>query len=163
MKVHKRKKSTRYRGSQTHRRGHRKRTKGSGNKGGVGMSGSENQKKSMVLNLYGIEYFGRDKALRRGRKPKKLEVINLDDLIKRFDSLVKQGVAKQSKSGFEFNLEGYKVLAGSGNFASKISVKASAASQSAIEQIKSAGGSIELGLNEENDNKKTEAKKEQKK
>ncbi|HLF54000.1 MAG TPA: hypothetical protein VI544_02365, partial [Candidatus Nanoarchaeia archaeon] len=72
MKVKKRKKNTRYRGSQTHFRGHRKRTKGSGNKGGVGMSGSENQKKSMVINLYGIEYFGRDKALRRGRKPKKL-------------------------------------------------------------------------------------------
>src|SRR3989304_5737328 len=144
MKLHKRKKSTRYRGSQTHKRGHRKRTKGSGNKGGVGMSGSENQKKSMVINLYGIEYFGGDKTLRRGRVSPKLEVINLDDLIQRFDSLVKQGIAKQTKSGFDFNLSGYKILGGSGNLNAKIFVKASAASNSAIAQIKESGGSMEL-------------------
>ena len=170
MKVKKRKKSTRFRGSQTHRRGHRKRTKGSGNKGGVGMSGSMNQKKSMVLNLYGMEYFGGYKALRRGRVSPKLEVINLDALIQRFDSLVKQGIAKQTKSGFDFNLSGYKLLGGTGNLNAKISVKASAASQSAIEQIKSSGGSIELEGAEEEKVEKKEAvpaeakvKKEQKK
>jgi len=142
MRIKKRKKSTRYRGSQTHRRGHRKRTRGLGNKGGVGMSGSENQKKSLIMNLYGPEYFGGDRALRRKVAPK-LKVINLNDLIERFDSLVKQGAAKQTKSGFEFNLPGYKVLAGNGLNA-KISLKASAASKSAIEQVKAAGGSIDL-------------------
>src|SRR3989344_7991539 len=101
MKVKKRKKSTRYRGSQTHKRGHRKRTKGSGNKGGVGMSGSENQKKSLIINLYGMEYFGGDRARRRGHVHRKLKVINLSDLIARFDSLVKQGIAKQTSKGFE--------------------------------------------------------------
>src|SRR3989344_968015 len=143
MKVKKRKKSTRYRGSQTHKRGHRKRTKGSGNKGGVGMSGSENQKKSWVINKFGIEYFGRDKALRRGHSAPKLKVINLSDLIERFDSLIKQGIAKQTPKGFEFNLIGYKIL-GNGPLGAKIFVKASAASKQAIEQIKAAGGSIEL-------------------
>ena len=167
MKFKKRKKSTRYRGSQTHRRGHRKRTKGSGNKGGVGKSGIENQKKSWVINKFGIEYFGSDKALRRGRVPKKFKVINLDDLIRRFDSLVKQGKAQQTKSGFEFNLEGYKLLGGSGNLNAKISVKASAASESAIAQVKAAGGSIELKESEEIaeakiKEKKEEAKKESK-
>lgn len=165
MKFKKRKKNTRYRGSQTHRRGHRKRTKGSGNKGGVGKSGIENQRKSWVINTFGIEYFGGDRALRRGRTPKKLKVINLDDLIKRFDSLVKQGLAKQTKSGFEFTLNGYKVLGGSGNLNAKISVKASAASNSAIEQIKSAGGSIELEETADAniEEKKEEVKKESKK
>jgi len=152
MKLKKRKKSTRYRGSQTHRRGHRK-------KGGVGMSGSENQKKSLIMNLYGPEYFGGDRAIRRKVAPK-LKVINLNDLIERFDSLVKQGTAKQTKSGFEFNLPGYKVLSGTGLNA-KISLKASAASKSAIEQVKAAGGSIELKKNKEA--KKLEEKKEENK
>ena len=163
MKVKKRKKSTRYRGSQTHKRGHRKRTKGSGNKGGVGLSGSMNQKKSMIMNLYGMEYFGGDRALRRGRVAPKLKVINLNDLIERFDSLVKQGIAKQTKSGFEFNLSGYKLLAG-GGLNAKISVKASAASDSAIAQIKESGGSIELKEKEKQvSEKKVEVKAELKK
>ena len=131
MNLKKRKKSTRYRGSQTHKRGHRKRTKGSGNKGGVGMSGSENQKKSWVINKFGIEYFGRDKALRRGHSAPKLKVINLSDLIERFDSLIKQGIAKQTQKGFEFNLKGYKIL-GNGPFGSKIFVKASTSSNPTI-------------------------------
>jgi len=158
MRFTKRKKNTRYRGSQTHFRGHRKRTKGSGNRGGKGMSGSENQRKSWIINEFGIEYFGNDKALRRGRVRPKLKVINLNDLIDRFDSLIKQGIAKQTKSGFEFNLKGYKLLAGKGANA-KISVKASTASNSAIEQIKEAGGSIELDFPKEE--KVEETKKEE--
>jgi len=161
MRFAKRKKNTRYRGSQTHFRGHRKRTKGSGNQGGKGMGGSENQKKSWVINEYGIEYFGGDKTLRRGRVRPKLKVINLNDLIDRFDSLIKQGIAKQTAKGFEFNLKGYKLLAGKGANA-KISVKASSASNSAIEQIKEAGGSIELEFpKEENVEEKPVEKKEE--
>jgi large subunit ribosomal protein L15 len=165
MKFRKRKKNTRYRGSQTHRRGHRKRTKGLGNQGGKGMSGSENQKKSLIMNLYGPSYFGGDKTLRRGRVPQRLKVINLNDLIERFDNLVHQGIAKQTAKGFEFNLKGFKLL-GDGPIGAKISVKASAASKSAIEQIKAAGGTIELESEEkakkEEPEKKPEAKPEEK-
>ena len=141
MTFKKRKKSSRYHGSQTHKRGHRKRTKGLGNKGGVGMSGSMNQKKSLIIKLYGMEYFGGDKTLRRGRVAPKLKTINLNDLIEQFDNLVKKGVAKMTPKGFEFNLKGYKVL-GKGPLGAKISVMASAASKSAAAQIKEAGGSI---------------------
>jgi ribosomal protein L15 len=161
MKLKKRKKSTRYRGSQTHFRGHRKRTRGLGNKGGVGMSGSENQKKSLIMNLYGPEYFGGDKTLRRGKTRPKLKTINLSELIRRFDSLVKQGIAKQTPKGFEFNLKGYKLLA-SGSLNAKISVKASAASKSAIAQIKDAGGSLELEQEEVEEVKKEEKPAEEK-
>ena len=157
MRFTKRKKSTRYAGSQTHKRGHRKRTKGLGNRGGVGMSGSENQRKSWIINQFGMEYFGKDKALRRGHKAPKLKVINLNDLIEQFDTLIKKGMAKQTAKGFEFNLKGYKLLAGTGANA-KISVKASQASQAAIEQIKAAGGSIELDSYEEDKENKEEKK-----
>ncbi len=156
----KRRKATRYRGSQTHKRGHRKRTKGSGNQGGYGMAGTGkrgDQKKTLILNLYGKEYFGKDRTLRRGPVAPKLKVINLDDLTERIDTLVKKGIAKLGK-GFEFNLIGYKLLGGTKGLASKINVKASAASKSAIEQIKTAGGSIEL----ESDKKKPEEDKEKK-
>ena len=161
MKFKKRKKNTRYRGSQTHRRGHRKRTRGLGNQGGKGKSGSENQKKSEIIKLYGIGYFGGDRALRRGRVAKKLKVINLNDLIEGFDNLVKKGIAKQTPKGFEFNLKGYKLL-GNGPIGAKISVKASAASESAIEQVKAAGGSIELESEKEEEKELKEEAKEEK-
>lgn len=171
MRIKKRKKNTRYRGSQTHRRGHRKRTKGLGNRGGVGMGGSENQKKSLIMNLYGPSYFGGDRARRRGRAVPKLKVINLNDLIEKFDNLINQGIAKQTSKGFEFNLKGYKVLSGSSGASlnAKISVKASAASEAAIAQIKEAGGTIELDEVKEievkekvNKEVKAEEKKEEK-
>jgi large subunit ribosomal protein L15 len=152
----KRKKNTRYRGSQTHRRGHRKRTKGSGNRAGFGMAGSGKKscaKKMTVIDLCGgMNYFGGDKTLRRGRVAPKLKVINLSDLVSRFDNLLEQGIAKQTPKGFEFNLKGYKVLAGSGLNA-KVSIKATTASKSAIEQVKESGGTIELERSDEEENK----------
>jgi len=160
MSFKKRKKNTRYRGSQTHKRGHRKRTKGSGNKGGVGMSGVENQKKSWVIKNLGIEHFGKDIPRGRGHiTTPKLKVININNLIERFDALTKQGIAKMTPKGFEFNLEGYKLLAGKGATA-KMSVKASQASESAIAQIKDAGGSIELESYDDKEDKAEEKKEE---
>jgi len=146
MKVKKRRKNTRYRGSQTHFRGHRKRTRGSGNQGGVGMAGTgkrADQKKTLVIKLYGNAYFGKDKTLRRGSVAPRLEAINLKDISERLDSLVKQGKAKESKGAYELNFEGYKIL-GEGELKQKLVIKASAASKSAIEKIKKAGGSIEV-------------------
>lgn len=156
MRTHKRKKSSRYRGSQTARRGHRKRTKGSGNKGGVGLAGTGkrgDQKKTMVINWTGggNTYFGKDKTLRAGRKPVKLEVINLNDIVKRYD--IKK----------EINLEGYKVL-GEGEVKEKLTVKASAFSESAKEKIEKAGGkAVALLAENEEKVKKPEEKKEAKK
>ncbi|MCU0642198.1 MAG: uL15 family ribosomal protein [archaeon] len=164
MKTKKRRKNTRYRGSQTHRRGHRKRTKGSGNRAGFGMANTGKKscaKKMTVIKLCGgMNYFGGDKTLRRGSVAPKLNVINLSDLVSRFDNLLEQGIAKQTSKGFEFNLKGYKVLAGSGLNA-KVSIKATTASKSAIEQVKAAGGTIELERNKEE--KPKEEKKEAKK
>ncbi|MEK6824398.1 MAG: 50S ribosomal protein L15, partial [Nanoarchaeota archaeon] len=65
MKLKKRRKFSRWRGSRTHGRGRKNRTRGSGNQGGVGMSGTGkrgDQKKTLVINLYGNDYFGKDKT-----------------------------------------------------------------------------------------------------
>ena len=129
MKVKKRKKASRFRGTHTHGRGGKKKARGSGHRGGVGMSGTgkrADQRKTYVLNLYGNDYFGKDKTLRR--KPSvKLKEINLKDLEKFKEK--------------EINLKGYKIL-GEGEVKEKLKITASAASSSAIEKIKKAGGEI---------------------
>jgi len=128
----KRKKSTRHRGSHTHGRGFKKKARGSGHRGGVGMAGTgkrADQKKTKILNLK-EKYFGKKKALRRKIKPK-LKTINLRD------------IAKKIKDKKEINLKGYKILS-LGEINEKIIIKASAASESAIDKIKKAGGDITL-------------------
>src|SRR3989344_209030 len=114
MKIKRRRKSNRYRGGQTAKRGRRSITRGSGNQGGVGMAGTGkrgDQKKTLVIKLTGgNNYFGKDKTLRRGNFAKKLEVINLDDISARIHVLVHKGLAKDAKGAYEIDLEGYKIL-----------------------------------------------------
>lgn len=137
MGFKKRRKSSRYRGSQTAKRGAKERTRGSGNRGGYGMAGTgkrADQKKTLVLNLYGNDYFGKSKTLRRPVRIK-LDSINLRDIVLRLESL-------KDKDGI-INLEGYKIL-GEGEVKSKLVIKASAASKSALDKVKKAGGEIIL-------------------
>ena len=101
------------------------------------------QKKTLILNLFGNEYFGKDKALRRGTPRPKLKAINLGSISEEIHRLIKEGKAKESKGIYEINLKGYKILA-DGELKIKASIKASAASASAIEKIKAAGSTIEL-------------------
>jgi len=131
MKTKKRKKQTRMRGSHTNKRGFKKKARGSGNRGGVGMAGTgkrADQKKTLVLKLYGNDYFGKDKRLRR--KPAiELKVINIRD------------IKDKARGKSELNLKGYKLLS-SGELKEKIKIVVSAASQSAIDKIKKAGGDV---------------------
>src|SRR3989344_5407367 len=106
MKAKKRKKSSRFRGTHTHGRGFKKKARGSGHRGGVGMAGTGkrgDQKKSKVLNLFGNKYFGKVRPLAK-KSSKKLEVINLRELSEKY------GNKKEIK------LLGYKIL-GKGDIA----------------------------------------------
>src|SRR3989338_6949990 len=97
MRLKKRTKSSRYRGTHTHGRGFKKKARGSGHQGGKGMAGTGKRgdaKKTLILNLYGNNYFGKSKTLRKP-KPIKLKTINLRDL---------------PKNQQEINLKGYKIL-----------------------------------------------------
>lgn len=162
MKLKKRRKSSRYRGSQTAHRGAKERTRGSGNRGGKGMAGTgkrADHHKSYIYRYYGKEYWGKDKALRRGSVPLKLEVINLRDIQRTLASLVAQGKAKESgKGAYDITLKGYKIL-GDGDFSLKAHITASAASQSAIKKVKAAGGTLTIEsaeTEEKGENDKTE-------
>ena len=152
FKVKKRRKSGRYRGSQTAKRGAKERTRGSGNRGGKGMAGTgkrADQRKSFVINLTGgNNYFGKSKTLRRGHVQPKLEVINLNDIQQKYDTKK------------EINLSGFKIL-GDGEVKSKLNIKASAASNSAVEKVKAAGGQIILSETEEKQEVKEKAKEAQ--
>src|SRR3989338_3795444 len=141
MRLKKRHKSSRFRGSHTHGRGFKKKARGSGHQGGVGMAGTGkrgDQKKTLVLNLYGNDYFGRDKTLRRGNPVPKLKVINLQYLQDHLDSLIEQGVAKETSGVYSIDLTGYKIL-GEGELKVKVNILASAASESAAEKINKSG------------------------
>ncbi|MEK6849993.1 MAG: uL15m family ribosomal protein [Nanoarchaeota archaeon] len=145
MKIKKRRKPNRYRGGQTAKRGRRSRTRGSGNQGGVGMAGTGkrgDQKKTLVIKLTGgNNYFGKDKTLRRGNIAKKLDVINLSDIEKKY------------KDHSELiDLSGYKILA-VGDIKTKLKIKAFAASKSALDKIKKAGGEISIKNFEEKEDK----------
>lgn len=139
MTTKKRRKSSRFRGSQSARRGRSGRTRGSGNQGGKGWAGTGkrgDQKNSLVVMLTGgNNYFGKDKTLRRGTQAQKLQVINVADLQAKAASFTgKDGIV---------DLEGYKILA-EGELTQPLKIKASAASQSAIDKIKAAKGTLTL-------------------
>jgi len=163
MKVKKRTKSSRYRGRHSHGRGFKKKARGSGHRGGVGMAGTgkrADQKKTLVINLYGNDYFGKDKTLRRGNSPAKLKSINIKDIETNLQSFIKKGMAKLGKDkNYELNLENYKLL-GDGELKTKLTIKASAASQSAINKVRKSGGEIIVSFSETKiTDAKTKAKK----
>src|SRR3989344_4294937 len=112
MKLKKRRKSSRFRGSHTHGRGFKKKARGSGHRGGKGLAGTgkrADQKKTLVLNLYGNDYFGKDKTLRRKPSPK-LKTINLWQINENRPYFLKIKKAEETKNEIVMNLKGYKVL-----------------------------------------------------
>jgi len=147
MKLKKRKKYSRMRGHRTC--GYSaKLNKGKGSRGGMGMSGTgkrADQKKSLVIKLYGNKYFGKQGITSRKAKKKKIEVINLEEIENKF----KEG---------QVDLSEYKIL-GDGEISKKFIIKAKAASSSAVEKIKKAGGEIVI-IKKEKTEKKKEGKTE---
>ncbi|MDO8623022.1 MAG: uL15m family ribosomal protein [archaeon] len=144
MKTHKRKKSSRDKGSKTVRYGARKKHKKSGHKGGVGMAGSgkrADQKKTLITKLYGSGYFGKQGITSKGTERDIRKRINLRDIQENLDNYIKKGIAKKTAKGIEINLEEYKIL-GDGELREKLIIKAKEASESAINKVKKAGGEI---------------------
>lgn len=160
MKIKKRKKSTRMhgKGMGTHGGGARKKRKGSGHRGGIGMAGSgkrADQKKTLVLKLYGNDYFGKQGITSKGTKRDIRKRINLKDIFLNIERYRKKGLVKDTPKGIEINLNKYKIL-GDGDVKEKIILHAKEASLNAIEKIKKAGGQIHLEhQKEEKEIKKT--------
>lgn len=129
----KRKKVSRMRGSHTHGTGFKKKARGSGHRGGFGMSGTgkrADHRKSLVLN-FKEKYFGK-----KGMKPKlkNYKTINLNAIVEKY------GDKKEIK------LMDYKIL-GNGDIKIKLTIYAKDASKSAISKIEKAGGKVILSKN----------------
>lgn len=137
FKVKKSKKSKKWRGNTTYGHGARKKWKGSGHHGGVGMAGTgkrADHKKSLVIKLYGNNYFGKQGITSKSTLRKKNDVMNLSDIQKNLDSLM-----KIYGKGKELVLERYKIL-GEGELKEPITIKARDFSESAKVKIEKAGG-----------------------
>jgi large subunit ribosomal protein L15 len=143
IKTHKRRKSSRMngRGAGSHGWGFRKKHRKKGHRGGKGMSGSgkrADQKKTLVIKLYGNKYFGKQGFTSRGTERDKRKRINLDSIEKNLESY-----GKKQGDKWEINLEGYKIL-GTGEIRNKLIIKAKEASKTAIEKVKKSGGEIQV-------------------
>jgi large subunit ribosomal protein L15 len=126
-------------GMGTHGTGARKRNRGSGHRGGKGMSGSgkrADQKKTLVQKLYGHNYFGKQGITSRGTKRDIRQRINLEQI-----ELNLEKYGKKVGDKWEINLSKYKIL-GTGDVKNKLKIKCLDASKSAIEKVKKAGGEI---------------------
>ncbi len=146
MKLKKRRKSSRMHGQNmgSHGRGARKKGKGTGHRGGKGMSGSgkrADHKKTLITAKYGHSYFGKQGITSRGTKKDKRKRINLQDIEQ---NLAKYG--KKTGEKWEIDLKNYKIL-GKGEVKNKLIIKAKEASKSAIDKIKKGGGEIILKNN----------------
>jgi large subunit ribosomal protein L15 len=141
MKLKKSKKSVRQRGKTNHGHGARKKWKGKGHRGGSGMAGTgkkADHKKTLINKKYGNSYFGRQGVTSRGTKKDKLLKINVGDIERNYNSLL-----KRYGEGDILNLSDHKVL-GSGEITRKINLKVLDISKAAKEKIEKAGGNAEI-------------------
>jgi ribosomal protein L15 len=107
------------------------------------------QKKTLVLKLYGNKYFGKQGITSRKTQKDKSNRINILDIEMNLENYIKKGIAKKTDKGIEIDLSSYKIL-GEGNIKSKFFIKARSASKTAEEKIKKSGGEIIIKANAEN-------------
>lgn len=142
FKLKKRRKSRRFRGSHTHGRGFKKKARGSGHRGGVGMAGTGkrgDQRKTLILkNTLDEVYFGkRATRLRFGKpKPKTFNLTNIS-----LSSLVRKKIAKESAGKYEISVPKHKVV-GELTQNVKLVIHAQGASEGAIASVKKHGGDV---------------------
>ena len=151
VKIHKRKKNSRLRGSRTAGWGFRQSHKGHGSKGGFGMAGSgkraDHKKQKALESDKKKRYFGKQGLTSRGTKVKKYEKINLRE--------IKDNFFIKGKITMDFSK--YKILGNGEGF--KAEIKAKAATKGAIAKMEKSGGKIVLPVVEKKIVKEAEEKK----
>lgn len=139
----KRDRRSRIRGRRTCGWGSRKKHRGSGQRGGVGMAGTgkkAGQKIPFLKKYFPKGYLGKKGFKSIGQRfSTKPMAINLEDIDKRAEEFEKRGMLKKTAEGKELNLEGFKVL-GDGELKEKLIINAACFSKTAREKIESIGG-----------------------
>ena len=141
MVVNKRKKFTRHRASFTHGGGSKKKRRGAGNRGGIGMSGTgkrSDQKKPRVWKNQ--KYFGKHGF---SSQHKGEQSINIDDMLILLNKSDSQDTIDLTKTG-------YHKLLGRGSLTQKVTITVHTASKQAAKKISEAGGTLKLSPKKEN-------------
>lgn len=129
LRIVKKRKSRKLRGSHTHARGFKKKARGSGHRGGFGMAGTGkrgDQRKTSIMKKGMEEYFGKRRTKMRFNK--KLRTLNLE----RVNNIKENG-----------DYSAYKVV-GALNRNVKLNITAGAASETAMKSVEKHGGKIIL-------------------
>ncbi|MEM3421601.1 MAG: uL15 family ribosomal protein [Candidatus Hadarchaeum sp.] len=146
MTVRRGRKVRKQRGRRTYGRGCSKRGRGSGERGGTGMSGGHKHKWSYIIR-YMPDYFGkhgftRPEAVRRG-----VTAINVGEIDENLDRLVGMGVAKKEGDRFlvDLNKLGVDKVLGGGRVTRPLEVVAKSFVESAKRKLEEAGGKAIAG------------------
>src|SRR3990172_2450527 len=102
MVVNKRKKSGRYRGSQTHGGGAKKKRRGAGNRGGRGNAGSGKRADQKKPSNWDEKYFGKSGFTSKSRRQKD-DIINLNILEEMVPRLLAAQKAKKKGHWSQLN------------------------------------------------------------
>jgi large subunit ribosomal protein L15 len=143
--LNRRKKTVKFRGHHTHGYGSKKKHRGSGHQGGVGMAGTgkrADQKRPSIWK--DKDYWGRHGFVSRGKI--NFKALNIFYIEEHFDSLLKNGKIKKDGDSFALNLADFEKnkLLGSGTPSRKYKIIADYASESAVKKISGKGGSVEV-------------------
>jgi len=146
MTTNKRRKVVRYRGTQTHGGGSKKKRRGAGHRGGTGMAGSgkrAHHMKQRIFKLYGKDYFGK-KGFFNPDKKIIVKAANISYIEDHFENLLNKNLLTQKNSLVEVDLSkmGYNKLLSAGKPTRKYKIITKFASGKAKEKIESAGGEI---------------------
>ncbi len=137
-------KKKRQRGSHTHGGGSKKNRRGAGNRGGRGNAGSGKRADQKKPSYWKEEQEKGFTSLKQ--KKGKPDVINISDLNERLETLKEEGLVEKSGGAYEVDLEelGYGKLLGGGEPKEEFEIKVAKASDSAVDKVEEAGGSVQL-------------------
>ncbi|MGC8816578.1 MAG: uL15m family ribosomal protein [Candidatus Hadarchaeum sp.] len=141
MTIRRGKKVRKQRGRRTYGRGCSKRGRGSGERGGTGMSGGHKHKWSYIIR-YMPDYFGKHGFTRPDDVRRGLTVINVGEIDENLEKFVKMGVARQAGEKFvvDLNKLGVDRVLGGGRVTHQLEVTAKSFVDSAKRKLEEAGG-----------------------
>ena len=168
MLKNKKSKSVKQRGSNSHGWGHKKKHRGSGNRGGFGLAGTgargDSQKSGMLSQSSGFlkkyaatrgvkvadvkkmlstkAYFGKRGFNSITKKP--TNTLSLSYIEHNYDVLVETGIISEENKEFIFNASncGYDKILGKGNFTKKVTIVCDDISVSAKTRVEEVGGKV---------------------
>jgi large subunit ribosomal protein L15 len=145
MVVHKRKKRVRLRGSHTHGWGSKKKHRGSGNQGGVGMAGTGKRADQNKPSIWKTDYFGKNGFRFKGVK-EEIKPVNIQYLEENIGRILANKLAVKENDTYIIELSklGYNKLLGNGRVTKKFDITVMYASKGVINKLKAVGGNVKI-------------------